>query len=112
MKNSFSPIRDIPGEFRVALNISELGDRAWEVLAKSQTLGFDTPKFETHIRPSGFAEVWAVVLCQVHSFDVDMMAIVDPWDEKLWELEQLVGDDPETKMRVNTNFRECLIDAA
>lgn len=108
MKTTFNPIRTTPGLFRVALNISELGDRAWEILALSQTLGFDPPKFETHVRPSEIVEIWAVVLEQIHSFDADPMTVIDPWDEQMWELSQACGDDPHTKMMITNNLRECL----
>jgi hypothetical protein len=62
---SFNPIRGDRGEFRVCLNVSELGDplrggsaeRAWDILAVSQSLGFEKPQFRTHLRHSGAVEV-------------------------------------------------------
>jgi hypothetical protein len=57
VKEQFDPIRGKRGEFRVALNLSELGERAWEILSLAQELGFEQPQFRTHTRHSGYTEV-------------------------------------------------------
>ena len=92
MNEQFDPIRGRRGEFRLALNLTELSDRAWELLALSQTLGFETPQFKTCIRPSGVVEVWAVILQQIHRYDADSSVVVDPWDEQIDQLRTVIGD--------------------
>lgn len=108
MKNQFNPIKGKPGEFRIALNLSELGDRAWEMLARSQALGFEQPQFKTRIRHSGVAEVWAVILEQVHSYDADTRIVVDEWDAPIDSLRQAIGEGNEFNLIMLCNFREYL----
>ena len=96
------------GEFRVALNLTELGDRAWDILSLSQELGFEKPQFATHIRHSGTVEVWAMILQQFHHYDAETRVIVDPWDEELDHLRQLIGSDNEFSLVVLYNFAEYL----
>ena len=108
MKESFNPIRGQRGEFRVCLNLSELGDRAWEILSLSQQLGFETPQFKIHIRHSGASEVWAILLQQVHRYEADTRLVVDRWDEPLDQLRQAIGADNEFSLMVLSNFAEYL----
>jgi hypothetical protein len=121
---SFHPIRGDRGEFRVCLNLSELGDslrdggaeRAWDILAVSQDLGFEKPQFKTHIRHSGAVEVWAVLLQQFHRYDADTRLVVDLWDEPIDQLRQAIsqregfanGQDNEFSLVVLYNFAEYL----
>ena len=111
MKGSFDPLRTQQGEFRVALHLSELGDRAWEVLILAQALGFEVPKFETFIRQSGAVEVWAVVLQQFHRYDADPRLIVDPCDEQMELLWQACQPDAELKMVISANLEQCRLAA-
>jgi hypothetical protein len=116
MKSSFNPIQGDRGEFRVCLNLSELGDplqggsaeRAWEILLLSQQLGFDKPQFKTHIRHSGASEVWAILLQQFHRYETDTRLVVDIWDEQLDQLRQAIGRDNELSLVVLYNFAEYL----
>ena len=108
MKPSFNPIRGDRGEFRVCLNVSELGERAWDILAVSQELGFEKPQFKTHIRQSGTVEVWAVLLQQFHRYDADTRLVVDVWDEPIDQLRQAIGQDNEFSLVVLYNFAEYL----
>jgi hypothetical protein len=107
-KTPFEPLRGKPGEFRVALNISEMGDRAFDVLALSQELGFDKPQFTAHIRRSGVVEVWAVLLQQFHDYHANSSAIVDPWDEPIDALRNAIGDDHHFNLITLFNFSEYL----
>lgn len=108
MKETFNPIKGKPGEFRVSLNLTELGDRAWRILALSQQLGFETPRFETHARHSGAVEVWAVILQQFHRYNADTRLIVDIWDDQLDQLRQEIGEDNEFSLIVLYNFAEYM----
>lgn len=108
MKESFNPIRGDRGEFRVAMNLTELGDRAWDILALSQQLGFERPRFASHPRQSGATEVWAVILQQFHRYDADTRLVVDVWDEPIDQLRQAIGVDSEFSLIVLYNFAEYL----
>lgn len=108
MKDPFHPLSGKRGEFRVAINLSELGDRAWEILSCSQALGFDTPQFQTYVRHSGAIEVWAVVLQQFHSYDAFTEPVLAEWDEAIAQLHTAIGQDSELKLIVLSNFREYL----
>jgi hypothetical protein len=107
MKEHFNPIHGEKGEFRVALNLSEVGDRAWELLSFSQELGFNQPRFATHVRSSGVVEVWAVLLQQFHDYNADTR-FVDGWDDSLDRLRSAVGNDNELNLIVLCNFAEYL----
>lgn len=98
-KTEFDPIRGRQGEFRIALNLTMLGDRAWDILSLSQTLGFDQPQFK-----QSKGEVWAIILQQFHSYHADPLTVVEPWDEQMHELWQAVGDEPLSKLMIIHNF--------
>lgn len=123
MKETFNPIKGKRGEFRISLNLTELGDslsfgtlrerdggaeRAWDILALSQQLGFEKPHFATHVRHSGAVEVWAVILQQFHRYDADTRLVVDVWDGPLDQLRQAIGADNEFSLVVLYNFAEYL----
>lgn len=112
MKESFNPIKGKSGEFRIALNLTELDDRAWEILSLSQQLGFNAPQFLTHTRHSGAVEVWGVILQQFHQYDVDTRHIVDIWDDQIDELRTEIGTDNEFSLTMLCNFADYLESAA
>jgi len=112
MKEQFDPIKGQRGEFRVALNLSELGDRAWEILSLSQSLGFPPPQFRSYARLSGVTEFWAVILQQFHRYDVDPRTVVEPWDDQMRQLWQEIGEDAHLKIVILHNFAEYLEPAA
>jgi hypothetical protein len=99
MKEVFNPIRAQRGEFRVALNLTELGEQAWDVLSRSQQLGFAQPQFASHKNT-----VWAIILQQFHRYDADPSTVVDPWDQQLYELWQTVGENETDKLVILHNF--------
>lgn len=108
MKESFNPMKGKAGEFRVAINLTELGDRAWEILILSQQAGFTAPQFSTHTRHSGAVEVWAIILQQFHRYEADTHFIVDVWDEQIDELRRALGTDSEFNLMVLCNFADYL----
>jgi hypothetical protein len=108
MQENFEPIQGKRGEFRVAVNVSELGDRAWNILTLSQQVGFQTPQFVTHTRHSEVVEVWAIILQQFHPYDADTRFIVDVWDDQIDELRREIGMDNEFNLMVLCNFAEYL----
>jgi hypothetical protein len=107
-KGTFDPIRGNRGEFRVAMNVSELGDRAFELLAFSQELGFDKPQFATHTRHSGVTEIWAVLLQQFHDYYADSSPVIDPWDDSIDALRIAIGEGNELNLITLFNFAEYL----
>lgn len=100
MKRTFEPLRSQAGEFRVALCLEDLGDRAFEVLKLAESLGFDSPRFVSDKSGS----VWAIVLQQFHRYDADPMVIVDPWEESLRQLWSACEPDAEIKVLISHNF--------
>jgi hypothetical protein len=112
MKENFNPIKGKAGEFRIALNLTELGDRAWEILSLSQGLEFNQPQFLTHTRHSGAVEVWAIILQQFHRYDINTNAVVDIWDDQIDELRRAIGTDNEFSLIMLCNFAEYLEEAA
>ena len=111
MKESFNPIKGKAGEFRIALNLTDLGDQAWEILSLSQQLGFQMPQFVTHTRHSGAVEVWGVILQQFHSYDINTNAVVDIWDTQIDELRKAIGPDHEFSLVMLCNFADYLEEA-
>jgi hypothetical protein len=112
MKNKFNPLKTEKGEFRVALNLTALEDRSWELLTLSQELGLESPRFESYVDSTGFVEVWAIVLHSFHRFDADPRHVVDPWDEQLEALWQACGADAHLKMMISSNLEDCHLAAA
>jgi hypothetical protein len=108
MTERFDPLRSEPGEFRVSLCLTQLGDRAMEVLKQAELLEFDSPKFVS----DAMENVWAIVLQQFHAYEADPMMIVDPWDEQLSELWQACEPDAELAIVINHKFEAYQIDAA
>ncbi|MGV0028419.1 hypothetical protein [Phormidesmis priestleyi] len=108
MSESFNPIKGKAGEFRVALNLTELDDRAWEILTFSQQLGFNAPQFQTRTRHSGAVEVWAIILQQFHQYETDTRHIVDVWDNQIDELRRAIGADDEFNLVMLCNFANYL----
>ncbi|MBW4475232.1 MAG: hypothetical protein KME45_33380 [Stenomitos rutilans HA7619-LM2] len=111
MKHDFHPLKTEAGEFRVALNLTALGDRAWEVLSLSQQLGFEAPQFKTYVDGVGSPETWAVILQQSYRYDADPRLVVDPWDEQLHELWQACEPDACLKVQIAANLEECRLTA-
>ncbi|MBW4619536.1 MAG: hypothetical protein KME17_09275 [Cyanosarcina radialis HA8281-LM2] len=107
MKHLFEPLRSQPGEFRVALCLSQLGESAFEVLKLAESLGFDSPK---SIGDSA-GEVWAIVLQQFHGYEADPRVVVDPWDERLSEMWQACEPDAELKLLISHNFEAYHLNA-
>ena len=103
----FNPLKTEPGEFRVALLVSEIGVEALEILKLAETLGFDKPRFVTHTRKSGAVEVWATLLQQFHRYDADPCLVVDVWDEQLEQLWQACEPDAHIKLLIAVNLQDC-----
>lgn len=111
MKGDFNPLKTETGAFRVALNLTALGDKAWEILSLSQQLGFPPPQFKTTVDGTGFLETWAVLLQQMHRYDADSRLVVDIWDDQLHELWQAYEPDAYLKLQIATNLEECQLAA-
>jgi hypothetical protein len=100
MKQLFEPLRSQPGEFRVGLCLSQLGESAFEVLKLTESLGFESPKFIS----DSSGEVWAIVLQQFHRYDADPRIVIDPWDGQLSRIWQACEPDAELKLLISHNF--------
>ena len=107
MKYQFEPLRSQPGEFRVALCLSQLRESAFEVLKLAESLGFESPKFIS----DSSGEVWAIVLQQFHRYDADPRVVVDPWDEQLLQIWQACEPDAELKLLISHNFEAYHLNA-
>lgn len=107
MKGDFNPLKTETGEFRVALNLTALGDKAWEVLSLSQQLGFAAPQFKTAVDVTGCPETWAIILQQTHRYDADPRLVVDRWDDQLHELWQACEPDACLKVQIAANLEAC-----
>jgi hypothetical protein len=108
MAKSFNPIAGRKGEFRISLNLTELGDRAWDILALSQTLEFGAPKFRTSPSFSGAVEVWAIICEEMHKYDADTYLILQRWDDKIDQLRNAIGQDEHLSLIVLCNFAEYI----
>ena len=108
MKPPFDPLRSQPGEFRVAVCLTDLGTRAFEVLKLTETLGFEPPQFVT----DAVGHVWALVLQQWHSYDADPRVIVEPWDTQMQALWSACEPDAELKVLIHHNFEAYAVDVA
>ncbi|GEM_PF-925460 len=107
IEGNFNPLKTEMGEFRVALNLTALGDQAWDILSLSQQLGFAAPQFRTAVDGTGFPETWAVILQQTHRYDADPRLVVDTWDDQLHELWQACEPDAYLKVQIAANLEEC-----
>lgn len=108
MKSQFEPLRSQPGEFRVAVCLTDLEERAFEVLKLAEALGFESPKFVT----DRDGDVWAIVLNQFHSYHADPQAVVEPWDSQMHELWQACEPQAELKMIISHNLEAYVSEAA
>ena len=108
MKLQFDPLRSQLGEFRVAICLSDLEERAFEVLKLAETLGFDSPKFVTDRANN----VWAIVLNQFHSYHADPHAVVEPYDSQMHELWLACEPHAELKMIIHHNFEAYVSEVA
>lgn len=108
MSEQFNPLRTQPGEFRVAICLTQLEDRAFEVLKRSESLGFDVPRCTS----DAAGAVWAIVLQQFHAYEADPMVVVDPWDEQLSQLWQACEPDAELAIVISHNLEAYQFDVA
>ncbi|MER3436128.1 MAG: hypothetical protein C4288_22885 [Leptolyngbya sp. ERB_1_1] len=108
MSERFDPLRSQPGEFRVAICLTQLSDRAFEVLKLSESLGFNIPRFIS----DATGDVWVIVLQQFHAYGADPMVVVDPWDDQLSQLWQACEPDAELAIVISHNFEAYQLDAA
>lgn len=108
MSEQFDPLRTQAGEFRVAICLTQLGDRAFEILKLSESLGFDAPKFIS----DAAGDVWAIVLQQFHAYEADPMTVVDLWDDQLSQLWQACEPEAELVIVISHNFEAYQFDAA
>ena len=108
MSEQFNPLKSQAGEFRVALCLTQLGDRAFEVLKLTEFLGFDAPKFTS----DAAGDIWAIVLQQFHAYEADPRVIIDPWDDQLSDLWQACEPDAELAVVISHKFEAYQVDAA
>ncbi|MCY7285050.1 MAG: hypothetical protein LH679_16845 [Cyanobacteria bacterium CAN_BIN43] len=99
-KTTFNPLRSVPGEFRVALCLTNLGEKALDVLKLAESLEFEAPKFTS----DSSGNVWAIVLQQFHRYDSDPMVVVEPWDQQMSELWQACEPDAGANILISNNF--------
>jgi len=100
MKPKFDPLRSQAGEFRVAVCLTDLQERAFEVLKLAEELGFEPPKFVS----DQAGHVWAIILEQFHTYDSDPQVVVEPWDSQMHDLWLACEPNAELKMLIHHNF--------
>jgi hypothetical protein len=104
--DKFDPHDCKVGAYQVSLNLTELGDRAWEILKLAEQLEFQPPQFKTCPRFSGFVEVWAVILQQQHDDKASPDAVLGRWDEQVLELWKAIGQDSQFALVEAYSFEE------
>ncbi len=87
----FNPIKLEKGEFRVCLNLTALGERAWDALDIAKQLGFPKPRFHGYQR-GAVAESWAVLIQEFHSPAEPFEAALMPWNDLLDDLAATLSD--------------------
>jgi hypothetical protein len=86
----FNPLRIAKGEFCISLNLTALGDAAWDVLAQAKAIGFPKPTFQSFQSSEG-AQVWAVLVEEHRDFERDSIAVLlERWEPMLDQLD--LGD--------------------
>ncbi len=108
MKLQFDPLRSQPGEFRVALSLTDLQEKAFEILKLAETLGFNSPKFVSDRE----GNVWAIVLEQFHRYDADPRVVVEAWDSQMHDLWKACEPNAELKMLIHHNLEAYASDVA
>lgn len=102
------------GEYRIYLDLTNLGDKAFEVLQLAATLGFDKPEFVTDTTHTGglHGHVFAVLLREFHSSENDPGALYDHLEEQKYELWEACEPEAELKFHVSYRFKRCLEEVA
>ncbi|OLP17450.1 hypothetical protein BST81_16810 [Leptolyngbya sp. 'hensonii'] len=104
---TFNPIRLEEGQFRIALDLTSLGEQAWEVLKTAEHLGFPSPRFR-----QGEKFMWAVLVEEQHDFTTDCIEdVLAEWDEKVDQLRDSMGE-LENNLLVAGRFKRDLIASA
>jgi hypothetical protein len=88
---SFNPISGKPGELRISLSLSALGDRAGITLFRCQELGFDKPRFEIDSR----GDVWAIIYYRIYPPSTDLNSVMELIDKPLDELRAMLGEQSD-----------------
>lgn len=105
---TFNPIRVDKGEFRISLNLTALGDSAWDVLSQAQAIGFPKPAFQS-FQSGNSSEVWAVLVQESGSYDHDSVeSLLARWEPMLDQLD--LGDRNETLL-IAGRFQQDLVAA-
>jgi hypothetical protein len=86
----FNPIKLEKGEFRVCLNLTSLGEQAWDALDRAKQLGFPKPRFQGYQRGE-VSETWAILVQEFHDPTAALETVLSPWNDRL---DQLVADLP------------------
>jgi hypothetical protein len=102
----FEPLRSLPGEFRVALCLTDLEGKSLDVLKLADSLGFESPKFVS----DASRKVWAIILQQFHNYETDSQ-VVNDWDEQMRQIWEACEPDAHMKLLITSNFRTSRIAA-
>jgi hypothetical protein len=85
----FNPVKLEKGEFRICLNLTNLGEQAWDALDQAKHLGFPKPRFHGYQR-GAVAETWAILVQEFHDPTMDFEAVLQPWNDRLDQLTSLL----------------------
>lgn len=99
------------GEYRIYLNLTLLGDKAFEILQLAASLGFDKPEFVTDPTYSGGAldgHVFAILFREFHQYEDDPDILFAHLDEKQYQLWEACEPDACLKLTISSRFAKRL----
>jgi hypothetical protein len=106
----FNPILLERGQLRVALNLTVLGEKAWDALTLASRLGLPQPQFRAFMSDKG-SEVWAVLIDETHSYDADRDTIMEPWESAVDALTEALEPASYLKIMVAHRLKQNAIAA-
>jgi len=105
---TFNPLRVDKGEFRISLNLTALGDSAWDILSQAQAIGFPKPTFQS-FQSGESSQVWAVIVQESGRYDHDSLeSLLERWEPLIDRLD--LGDRNETLL-IAGRFKQDLVAA-
>lgn len=99
------------GEYRIYLDLTKLGDKAFEVLQLAASLGFDKPEFVTDPTYSGGdldGHVFAILFREFHSYEADPEVLFEYLEDKKIDLWEACEPDAHLKFHVSYRFAKRL----
>lgn len=100
---TFSPVQLSQGQFRIALNLTELGTSNPDILLLAQELGFPLARLQRTDKA-----IWAILVDEQHNFETDTFeSLLEHWDDRLDRLRSALPD-PSSGLLVSGKFKNSL----